>query len=258
VISDPDWIPSHRHEYVTVSTTNAEAWRAFLPRVEVVRNGIHLDHWAPRTAHTPGLAVWAARITPEKGLHLAIDAARAAGLDFEFAGPISHSDYFESEIVPRFGPQVRYRGHLGHQELRSFFASGAVFVASPLWAEPFGLTVVEALASGTPVAALPNGAMRELVVPLAGALSTETSVVALADAIRTALECDRRDVRRSSLRFSFEAMIDRYEEILAHVAATPVARSARSRAPIQRPNTASKPVRTAGQSGVDAAPEGAR
>ncbi|WP_166804620.1 glycosyltransferase [Cryobacterium sp. TmT3-12] len=258
VISDPDWIPSHRHEYVTVSTTNAEAWRAFLPRVEVVRNGIHIDQWTPGIEATPGLAVWAARITPEKGLHLAIDAVRAAGLDFEFAGPRSHADYFQSEIVPRLGPRVRYRGHLAHRDLRSFFASGAVFVASPLWAEPFGLTVVEALASGTPVAALPNGAMRELIGPLAGAVATQTSVVALADAIRAALECDSGEVRRSAMRFSFETMIGRYEEILARVAATPMSRSGRWCAPIHKANVGTKPVGTARQSGVDAAQEGAR
>lgn len=43
IISDPDWVPSHRREYVTVSATNAEAWRALLPKVDVVLNGIQID-----------------------------------------------------------------------------------------------------------------------------------------------------------------------------------------------------------------------
>lgn len=220
IVSRPDWVPSPHHEYVTVSETNADAWRALLPRVLVVRNGIQLASWAAVEPPTPRLAVWAARITPEKGLHLAIDAARMAGLDFEFAGPISHSDYFETEIEPRLGRHVRYRGHLSHSELRAFFASGSVFVASPLWAEPFGLSVVEALASGTPVAAFPNGALPELIEKGAGAVARATTAEALSHAIREAALCSRSQARRSSLRFGFDAMIDGYLEVLNRVAAS--------------------------------------
>ncbi|MFM9921311.1 glycosyltransferase [Lacisediminihabitans sp. H27-G8] len=214
IVSDPDWTPSELHEYVTVSATNADAWRALLPRVSVVRNGIHLERWTGTEDPTPGLAVWAARITPEKGLHLAIDAARLAGFDIEFAGPISHSDYFDTEIRPRLSANVRYRGHLSHNELRTFFASGHVFIASPLWAEPFGLSVVEALATGTPIAGLPNGAIPELVEPEAGAIAGETTAAALAAAITAAANCDRRTARQSSIRFAFDTMIDGYESII--------------------------------------------
>lgn len=92
-------------------------------------------------------------------------------------------------------------------------------MASPLWAEPFGLTIVEALASGTPVAAFPNGAMRELIAPQAGVVATESTIPALAHAIRRAIAHDRSDVRHYSTRFSFDVMIDEYEKILEHVAA---------------------------------------
>ena len=155
ILTRPGWTPSAVHAYVTVSETNAAAWRTMLPGVQVVNNGIELSSWAATLSAVPNLAVWAARITPEKGLHLAIDAARLAAMRFEFAGPISNTDYFDNEILPRLGPDVVYRGHLSHQELRPFLASGTIFVASPVWAEPFGLSVVEALACGTPVAALP-------------------------------------------------------------------------------------------------------
>lgn len=214
VVSDPDWVPGKRHEYVTVSTTNAEAWRALLPRVLVVHNGIHLDRWLTQTRPVRRLAVWAARITPEKGLHVAIDAAREAGFDLEFAGPVSHSDYFETDIAPRLSEHVRYRGHLPQSELNDFLASGSVFIASPLWAEPFGLSAVEALASGTPVAAFPNGALPELIEPNAGAIAANVTVPALADAIRAASDRDRDHTRISASRFSFDTMIDHYEDHL--------------------------------------------
>jgi len=214
IVEGRGWAPSPLHRWVTVSESNALDWRRMLPEVGVVHNGIHLDRWRSSATPRPGVAVWAARITREKGLHLAIDAARAAGMEFEFAGPISRADYFEEQIAPRLGADVRYRGHLRHGELADFFGSGSVFVASPLWAEPFGLSVVEALASGTPVASLPYGAARELIGPLAGAIAGSDDVAALADAIFRAARVDRHDARAAAGRFGFDTMIDGYEAVL--------------------------------------------
>jgi len=226
IVSRPGWTPSPLHRYVTVSESNARGWRGLLPEVDVVPNGIKLDDWRPTVAHTPGLAVWAARITREKGLHLAIDAARSAGMDFEFAGPISRQDYFDAEIAPRLGDGVRYRGHLPHRELAGFFASGEVFVSSPLWEEPFGLTVVEALASGTPVAALPNGAVHEIVGARAGSISRTTDAAALASAITRARRIDRSDALAASRRFDFGGMVDGYETALVELCGVPAEQSA--------------------------------
>jgi glycosyltransferase involved in cell wall biosynthesis len=226
IVTRPGWTPSALHRYVTVSESNARGWRTLLPDVDVVPNGILLDRWTSAVSPTRGLAVWAARITREKGLHLAIDAAREAGMRFEFAGPISRPDYFEFEIAPRLGDDVVYRGHLPHRELADFFASGEVFVSSPLWEEPFGLTVVEALATGTPVAALPNGAARELLGADAGSIARSTDVAALATAITRARRVDRSLALAASRRFDFGGMVDRYEEALRELCETPVERSA--------------------------------
>ena len=226
IVTRPGWTPSPLHRYITVSESNARGWRTLLPEVDVVPNGIRLDRWASAVSPTPGLAVWAARITREKGLHLAIDAAREAGMRFEFAGPVSRHDYFDAEIAPRLGDDVRYRGHLPHRELADFFASGEVFVSSPLWEEPFGLSVVEALAAGTPVAALPNGAARELLGPDAGSIARSTDVAALATAITRARRVDRSLALAASRRFEFGGMVDRYEDALGELCATTVERSA--------------------------------
>jgi glycosyltransferase involved in cell wall biosynthesis len=219
VLTHADWVPSPRHAWVTVSDSNAAAWRPLLPDVQTIHNGIDLDAWAPTVAPVSGLAVWAARITPEKGLHLAIDAALAAGMEIEFAGPISHSDYFADEIAPRLSSSVRYRGHLAHSELRAFIGSGSVFIASPLWAEPFGLSVVESLATGTPVAAFANGALPELIDESNGALASEVTVDSLAAAVRRAATRNRAETRHSSARFGFDRMIDGYEVVLDKIAA---------------------------------------
>jgi len=218
IVTSAGWTPSPLHRYVTVSETNARDWQRLLPSVHTVYNGIHLDRWSSDAVARPGVAVWAARITPEKGLDLAIDAARLAGMELEIAGPISHSDYFDTEVVPRLGSDVRYRGHLAHHELADFYASGSVFVASPRWSEPFGLSVVEALATGTPVAALPNGASSEIVTHDAGSVAHAISSSALARAITRASAVDRDDARFSATRFSVSTMVDRYEEYLVELA----------------------------------------
>lgn len=169
VVGRPDWRPGARHSFVAVSKTNARAWRARLPEVSSITNGIRLSQWQPRGTPEKDLAVWSARITPEKGLHLAIDAAREAGMRLEFCGGIGDPAYFEQQIVPRLGPDVVNRGHLNHEELAAMVAGAAVFLATPLWAEPFGLSAVEAMACGTPVAALPTAPARKWFCPWADA-----------------------------------------------------------------------------------------
>lgn len=219
VISDPLWTPDPRHAYVSVSEVNSASWRAVLPRVRCVPNGIRLDGWSDGGRVESDLAVWAGRITPEKGLHLAVDAVRATDLRLEISGPIADRDYFDTEIAPRLGDRVTYVGHLDHDELARQLARGAVFVSSSVWAEPFGLTLVEAMSCGTPVAAFATGAAAEIVTPDAGVLATEQTPAALAAAIEDARHRDRGAVRRRAEDFDAMIMVDRYEELLAEVAA---------------------------------------
>jgi glycosyltransferase involved in cell wall biosynthesis len=223
VIDDPLWQPGPRHRYVGVSHLNAQSWRAKLPRVECVPNGIYLDRWSGNGPVQPDLAVWSARITPEKGLHLALDAVRKAGMRLEFSGPIADQAYFDAEIRPRLGPDTIHRGHLNHRELQAQLSRAAVFVSSSVWAEPFGLALVEAMACGTPVAAFPNGAAQEVVSRTGGVVAAETSPAALAEAIATAREMDRTLVRRNAERYDAAIMMDRYEELLQELLELPAA-----------------------------------
>ncbi len=223
VLRDPDWRPGVRHAYAAVSEFTAQDWRSMLPEVRCISNGIDLASWKPRRRHRPvvGLAVWAARITPEKGLPRAIAACRAAGLQLEFGGPIADRQHFDEEIRPLLAADIRYVGHLNHQELPDFLARGSVFVSSPNWAEPFGLAMVEAMACGTPVAALARGAAAEVVDSRGGVLALDDSTSALAAAIERAVLLDRRQVRNSVLRFDTSIMVAAYEDVLAELIRRP-------------------------------------
>ncbi|GAB6902386.1 glycosyltransferase [Kineosporia succinea] len=230
IIDDPAWRPGPRHAFAAVSRYNARAWRTRLPNVGCVTNGINLSHWRPSMKPEPDLAIWSARITPEKGLHLAIDAARGAGMRLEISGPVADREYFDECIAPRLGPDTILRGLLNHRELAAVSARAAVFLATPLWDEPFGLAMVEAMACGTPVAALPNGACPEVVLPTGGFVAARPTAGALATAIAEARTLDRARVHRHAQRFDARIMLDRYEDVLSRLAAQP--------APLPEPLTA--------------------
>jgi glycosyltransferase involved in cell wall biosynthesis len=221
VLAQPGWRPGLQHAYAAVSGYTRSDWARILPEVSCIPNGIDQTRWSPTPGRRPDprLAVWAARITPEKGLKLAIEATRAAGLELEFAGPISDQDYFDQVITPLLGDDVRYAGHLRHRDLVDFLQRGTVFVSSPLWPEPFGLALVEAMACGTPAAALPRGAAAEVVSAAGGTLATEPTAAALAVAITRAARLDRNGVRASVSRFDHGAMVSAYEDVLFRLSA---------------------------------------
>ncbi|MCW2811001.1 MAG: glycosyltransferase [Friedmanniella sp.] len=218
IITAPGWQPGRRHVFVSVSEHNTASWRSVLPEVGCVPNGVYLDRWRDRGSSEQDLAVWAARVTAEKGLHLAIEAARTAGMRLEFSGPISDRAYFETRIRPLLDEDVVHRGHIDHHALPAQLARGAVFISSSVWAEPFGLALVEAMACGTPVAAFPSGAAAEVVGTDGGMVARDCTPDALAEAVKLARDADRDRVRRSAQRFDARAMVGAYEQILVRLA----------------------------------------
>jgi glycosyltransferase involved in cell wall biosynthesis len=104
------------------------------------------------------------RIHPDKGAKEAIQIARRAGRRLLMAGIIQDHGYFECEIAPAVDPHaVQYLGSVG-PEARDALLGRATALLHPInFAEPFGLSVVEAMACGTPCIAFPRGSMPEIV-----------------------------------------------------------------------------------------------
>ncbi|MFD0581460.1 glycosyltransferase [Dactylosporangium darangshiense] len=154
------------------------------------------------------------RIHPDKGTAEAIRIARATGRRLLICGPVHDERYHAEEVMPRVdGDQIVYAGNVGPAERADILGSAAALLHPIGFAEPFGLSVVEAMACGTPVVAYPLGSMPEVVDEgVTGYLAT--GVAEAAGVLDDALKLDRTRVRARALeRFSAERMVDDYLQL---------------------------------------------
>jgi glycosyltransferase involved in cell wall biosynthesis len=160
------------------------------------------------------------RIHPDKGAVAAIDAAQTTGIPIRLAGIIQDDQYFKREIVPRLdGDRVRFVGSVRAEDRSSFLGGALALLHLIDFDEPFGLSVVEAMACGTPVIAFDRGSMPELIVDgTTGSLVSD--VASAAAAIMRVGQLDRRTIRDLAVqRFSSDRMIDAYVGVYQHAIA---------------------------------------
>ncbi|MDI9897886.1 glycosyltransferase [Rhodococcus sp. IEGM 1381] len=204
--------PAGANTFAAVSEFAASQWADVTTGTVVIRNGISLEEWPFGSGGD--YVVWSGRIVPEKGLHLAIAAAKQAGRLLRIAGPLSNLDYFHDVVEPLLDKDIRYVGHLDQPALAALVAGAEVALVSPVWSEPYGLVVAEALACGTPVAAFARGGIPEIVDASSGVLVPADDVEGLAAAIPRAAALKRSDVRaRAEAVCSMDRMVDEYEAL---------------------------------------------
>ncbi|MCQ8279750.1 glycosyltransferase [Acetobacteraceae bacterium KSS8] len=206
---------SPRHRVSAASAHQLRLWwpERVSPFASVVANGIAIESW-PFSAEGDGSAAWSGRILPEKAPHLALDAARLAGIALRLAGPIEDRAYFEAEIAPRLRNGATYLGALDRASLAGMLGRASVFLSTPCWPEAFGLAAIEAMSCGLPVAAFDSGAVREVIGEDSGRYAPAGDTDALAVAIKAALPLSRRAARRRvEERFSTGAMLEGYEAL---------------------------------------------
>jgi glycosyltransferase involved in cell wall biosynthesis len=208
--------------FVSVSEAMRRQWSHVRAIDRVIPNGIDLQRfaWRDRVDEPPHL-IWFGRIVPEKGLHLALDAAARTGIPLRFAGPILDEAYFAAEIAPRLTSNTLYLGHLDHDALSREIGKAAAFVCTPRWDEPYGLVVAEALACGTPVAAFARGAIPDILTGDCGALARPDDVEDLARAIMEAIGLSRSACRaRAEAACDMRRMVDAYEQLYVELLET--------------------------------------
>ena len=156
----------HKALLVGVSRAQLESAPPEFGSFDVIPNPIDVSAW-PLRDRKDEYVLWIGRMTPEKGPHRAIAAARAADVPLVLAGVIQpgQQGFFEREVEPHVdGDRVRFVGEVGGAAKRSLFARARGLLMPIRWEEPFGMVMVEAMVCGTPVIAFPEGAARELVV----------------------------------------------------------------------------------------------
>lgn len=205
--------------YATVSRQSANNWQHLVTHCTVIPNGIVTNDWKPRlTESEESYAIWSGRIHPDKGLHLAIEACKKAGIKLKVAGGIADQRYFDRMISPLLDENIELLGLLNQQELNNVIGQAKVCLITPCWQEPFGLVVAEAMACGTPIVGFRMGALPELVDEHCGVLVEFPDTDALANAIPVASQLDRLAVAQSANRFDIHKMIDSYEKLLETLA----------------------------------------
>ncbi|TWX40658.1 glycosyltransferase family 4 protein [Frigoribacterium sp. ACAM 257] len=240
----PDLLAHHRaggeprSAFLAVSEHTAAAWRAEGVEARVLPNAVDTDLW-PLGPGGDDL-VWTGRIVPEKGPHLAIEAARLAGRRIVLAGRVGDVDYHESMVLPLLGADAEHVGPLRQPDLAELVGHSACALVTPCWDEPFGLVIAEALSAGTPVASFATGGVPEVVGSSIGAgLVARGDVVGLAhlaaglaDAASTTPGFRRR-VRADALeRFSLHRRAEVVEEVHEALVAGHLAGAGKAGAPL--------------------------
>jgi glycosyltransferase involved in cell wall biosynthesis len=192
-----------------------------LPPIE---NGVAAEFLSTRMVNRH-FALVLARICPEKGIHLAIDAATRAGMPLLIGGEAfpygDHQRYFKDNVVPRLDRQRRFIGPVGFERKRRLLAAARCVVIASQVAETSSLVAREALASGTPVVAFAQGALVDLIEHGRTGFLVE-DVAKMAVAISRAGEISPEACREAArTRFSLERMIGQYFAVYQRLARTP-------------------------------------
>lgn len=182
-----------RTHYVSISDADRSAELRY---IATVYHGIDIDrfHFCPSPAD---YLLFFGRIHPDKGAADAIEIARRCGMRLILAGIVQDTGYFEQFVRPHIdGHMVEYIGSVGPDQ-RDGILGNALALLHPIhFNEPFGLSVVEAMACGTPVIAYPRGSMPEIITDgrdgrLVGAVDDAV------EAVRSIERIDRRQCRQT-------------------------------------------------------------
>lgn len=149
--------------YACISQFQAEQMN--LPNSNTIHHGIQPSLYKVKEEKQDYLA-FLGRIAPVKGVHLAIEVAKKSGIPLKIAGQIQplYKDYWENEVKPHVdGKFIEFVGELDIADKSELLGNARAMLFPIQWHEPFGLVLVESMACGTPVLAMPGGSVAEIV-----------------------------------------------------------------------------------------------
>jgi glycosyltransferase involved in cell wall biosynthesis len=220
----PHLVPVYRHfrdlRFVSISHAQRAPLRVLGVRwAATVYHGLPLARF-PYSAGRGRYLAFLGRISPEKGVEMAIAAAKEVRLPLKIAAKVDPVDreYFQREIAPLLvDPLIEFIGEIDEEAKPAFLGSALALLFPIDWPEPFGLAMIEAMACGVPVIARPYGSVPEVLV------SGRTGFVAdtleeIVDAVKRIDTISRAECRKHvEERFTVERMVDDYEAVYARL-----------------------------------------
>jgi glycosyltransferase involved in cell wall biosynthesis len=203
-----------------VSDFQASAWRRVVP-VDAILPPYPPTRVIPWSATAGPGALFAGRLSPEKGAAEAIDIAGAAGMPIDVYGDVYDAGYSREQIDPRRGrPGVTMHQGVPRTSLWEAMARAAVVLYPARWDEPFGLAAAEAQACGTPVVAFRRGGLSEVIADgVTGFLVPPDDIGAAARAVSQVAGISRAACReRAEDRLDLDVSLDAHERLYRRVA----------------------------------------
>lgn len=215
--SGPGILPAYvaaQSNYVSISDADRSSQ---LDYVATIPHGIDVRELEFQATPGKDLVVFG-RIHPDKGTVDAIEIARRAGRRLIICGIVQDEQYFRTQVQPLIdGDRVVYRGSVGAVERSAVLGSAAALLHPIHFDEPFGLSVIEAMACGTPVVAYRRGSMAEVIdVGVTGFVVEDLASAVVA--VTKAAALDRAAVRATAeRRFDVSRMVDQYLKVYQQI-----------------------------------------
>lgn len=204
------------HPFISISNNQRQGMPE-LNYIATVYNGIKPEEFKLGNGEG-GYLAWLGRITPNKGLDIAIRVAQKLKIPLKiaaFVDPGADGKYFEEQIKPLISQtkEVEFLGEICDPEKKTDFLGKAIATLFPIrWHEPFGLVMVESMASGTPVIAFNKGSVPEVIENEKTGFIVENENEMI-EAVKKINRIDRKYCHQYAIsRFSVEKMVENYEK----------------------------------------------
>jgi len=210
-------------QFTAISAHQQQLFAEFVPS-HVVYNGIDVASFRANIEPiNEEIYFWYGRICPEKGTHLAMHYCQAAGKRLIIAGPQSNQEYFDSKVAPLLKADANkadgealftYVGHLSKEQINDYLCQATAMLFTSTWDEPYGLTLAESLACGTPVIGFDVGAGAEIINHETGIIVPKCDEQAFVTAFDGIKMISRAACRARAEQFcSVAAMVDGYVDL---------------------------------------------
>ena len=206
-----DLFKSKNQHFISISE-NQRRDAPDLQYCSTVYNGVDPAKFAFGDSHEDYL-IFAGRITPEKGVKEAIEVAKQTNRRLLIVGPVyeRHQEYFNQYVKPHLNDKILYLGFMEQEQLIKYYQKAAALLVPIQWEEPFGLTMIEAMACGTPVVALRRGSVPEVIVDGKTGFICD-HVQDMVNAVNNIEQISRKECRKHvEQHFAIRNMVNGYE-----------------------------------------------